>query len=377
MSTVTFDFAARWQRAADAMAGQGIDALFLMKPANLAYFTGDGRPCALALLTRARRCVVAVPQCDVPSVRRASAATEVRAFRSEEEMFHGFRDVLRELGLAEATIAIEKNFFDAALYEVFTAHILPKAKVVPAAPLVSALRMVKDASEVECLKSAARVADAGMAAAARAMRAGVRETDVAGEAEHAMRSAGAEGWASATYVASGWRSAMAHGPASLKSIDAGDVVQVHLAPVASGYAADLCRTFILPPVADAAAQALRAYVDAQRRGIAAAAAGLPLLGIDAAMAQALSQAGYADAFLRPVFHGVGIEHEEAPIPGGHAVIHGEKKIEQLASGMVLGIGNCGIYREGFGVRVEDTVWVSDAGPVELTRHPKLEAHLRA
>jgi Xaa-Pro dipeptidase len=259
MGTVTFDFAARWQRAADAMAGQGIDALFLMKPANLAYFTGDGRPCALALLTRAQRCIVAVPQCDVPSVQRASAATEIRAFRSEDEMFHGFRDVLREQGLAEATIAIEKNFFDAALYEVFTAHILPKAKVVPAAPLVSALRMIKDASEIECLKSAARVADAGMAAAARAIRVGVRETDVAGEAEHTMRSAGAEGWASATYVASGWRSAMAHGPASLKSIDAGDVVQVHLAPVASGYTVDLCRTFIVPPVADAAASALRAY----------------------------------------------------------------------------------------------------------------------
>jgi Xaa-Pro aminopeptidase len=34
-------------------------------------------------------------------------------------------------------------------------------------------------------------------------------------------------------------------------------------------------------------------------------------------------------------------------------------------------GNCGIYREQFGVRAEDTVWVSDQGPVSLTHHPKL------
>jgi hypothetical protein len=95
-----------------------------MKPANLAYITGDGRPCALALLTRARQCVVAVPECDLASVRRASAATDIRVFRSEAEMFHGFRDVLKELGLAQATIAIEKNFFDAALYEVFTPYLL-------------------------------------------------------------------------------------------------------------------------------------------------------------------------------------------------------------------------------------------------------------
>lgn len=371
MNAATFDYASRWQRAAEAMKREGIDALFLMKPANRAYFTGDGRPCALGLLTRESRCIVAVPQCDVARVQRASAATEMRAFRSEEEMFHGFRDVLREQGLTEATIAIEKNFFDAALYEVFTAHILPKAKVVPATPLVSALRMIKDAAEVECLKDAARVADAGMGAAAKAIRAGVRETDVAAEAEYAMRKAGAEGWASATYVASGWRSAMAHGPAFLKAIEGGDVVQVHLAPIASGYTVALCRTFLAPPVAEQTAQALRAYVDAQQSGIAAAVAGRPLLGIDAAMAESLAQASYGDAFLRPVFHGVGIEHEEAPIPGVHAVIHGEKKVEHLAAGMVLGIGNCGIYREGFGVRLEDTVWVSESGPVELTHYPKL------
>ncbi len=45
-------------------------------------------------------------------------------------------------------------------------------------------------------------------------------------------------------------------------------------------------------------------------------------------------------------------------------------MEQVEAGMVLGIGNCGIYREGFGVRAEDTVWVSPQGPVSLTQHPK-------
>jgi Xaa-Pro aminopeptidase len=94
------------------------------------------------------------------------------------------------------------------------------------------------------------------------------------------------------------------------------------------------------------------------------------MGVDMAMARALDRAGYGGAFLRPVFHGVGIEHEEAPIPGGHAVIHGEEKVEQVEAGMVLAIGNCGIYREHFGVRMEDTVWVSGQGPVALTHHPK-------
>jgi len=53
---------------------------------------------------------------DLESVRRTSAATDIRVFHSEDEMFHGFRDVLREHGLSEATIAVEKNLFDAAFF---------------------------------------------------------------------------------------------------------------------------------------------------------------------------------------------------------------------------------------------------------------------
>ncbi len=370
MEAPPFDIKARWVRAAELMEARGIDAIFLMKPANLVYLTGDGRPCALGLLTKSLQCVVSVPACDLRSVRAASAATDVRAFRSEEEMFHGFRDVLKDLGLTEKTIALEKNFFDAALYEVFKAHILPKATVVPAGPVLSRLRMLKDPEEVECLQVAGRVADEGMAAAVRAIRAGVREVEVAGEAEYAMRKAGAEGWASATYVASGWRSAMAHGPASPKAIEAGDVVQVHLAPIERGYTVDLCRTIFVGQVPPEAAGARDAYLQAQGAGIAVATPGASLMGIDAAMARTLEGRGFGDAFLRPVFHGVGIEHEEAPIPGGHAVIHGEEKVEQVEAGMVLAIGNCGIYREDFGVRAEDTIWISSQGPVSLTRHPK-------
>jgi len=148
MSMPPSSIQARWPRAASLMERHGIDALFLMKPANLAYLTGDGRPCALGLLTRAGQCTVAVPASDVASVRRASAATDIRIFQSEEEMFHGFRDVLEEQRLSEATIAIEKNFFDASLYEVFVAHILPKARVVPAGPVLSPLRMLKEPGEV-------------------------------------------------------------------------------------------------------------------------------------------------------------------------------------------------------------------------------------
>jgi Xaa-Pro aminopeptidase len=364
------DYRARWDRAAAVMRQQGVDAVFVMKPANLAYLTGDGRPCALGLLTTDAQFVVTVPECDIPSVRRLSHATDIRSFRSEEEMFHGFRDILAELGLTRATIALEKNFFDAALHDVFVAHILPECTVVPATPILSRLRMLKEPAEVERLTAAGKVASIGMEAAVRALRAGTPETAVAGAAEHAMRLAGAEGWSAPVYVASGWRSAMAHGPATTKPIDEGDVVQIHVAPIVDGYTVDLCRTALVGAVSDEARTLLDVYLAAQAAGLAAATPGKALLGIDAAMADVLSRNGFGDAFLRPTFHGVGTEHEEAPIPGGHAVIHGEERIDEVEVGMVLAIGNCGIYRPEYGVRAEDTVYVGVDGPVELTDHPK-------
>jgi Xaa-Pro dipeptidase len=148
-------------------------------------------------------------------------------------------------------------------------------------------------------------------------------------------------------------------------------VQVHLAPIASGYTVDLCRTVLVGQVPEEVTAATTTYARAQEGGVASAVPGAPLMGIDAAMARILDHAGYGGAVLRPVFHGVGIEHEEAPIPGGHAVVHGEEKVERVETGMVLAIGNCGIYRETFGVRMEDTVWVSEQGPVSLTTYPKI------
>ena len=159
-------------------------------------------------------------------------------------------------------------------------------------------------------------------------------------------------------------------PRSGKPIAVGEVVQIHVAPVVDGYTVDLCRTVFCGDPPPEAGDALDVYLSAQAAGIAAAVPGAALMGVDAAMAEVLNAGGYGDAFLRSTFHGVGTEHEEAPIPGGHAVIHGEEKVEHVEVGMVLAIGNCGIYRDGFGVRAEDTVAVRPDGPEELTRDPK-------
>jgi Xaa-Pro aminopeptidase len=66
---------------------------------------------------------------------------------------------------------------------------------------------------------------------------------------------------------------------------------------------------------------------------------------------------------------VGIDFEESPLPPGHAFFHGEKAPPPLGAGVVIAIGNCGIYAGPWGVRIEDTVLVDKEGPVVLTDYP--------
>ncbi|MGZ4921578.1 MAG: M24 family metallopeptidase, partial [Halobacteriota archaeon] len=73
------------------------------------------------------------------------------------------------------------------------------------------LRMIKSADEIERMKKTARVAEAGMQAAANTLVAGTTENDVAAAAEYAMRKAGSERLGAITFVNSGENSLRLHG----------------------------------------------------------------------------------------------------------------------------------------------------------------------
>ncbi|MFO7555615.1 MAG: hypothetical protein R6W88_10470 [Desulfobacterales bacterium] len=67
---------------------------------------------------------------------------------------------------------------------------------------------------------------------------------------------------------------------------------------------------------------------------------------------------------------MGIQFEEAPLPAGHAFFHGEAPPPPLNSGVVIAIGNCGLYIGQWGVREEDTVVVGVQQPLVLTQYPR-------
>jgi len=235
--------------------------------------------------------------------------------------------------------------------------------------ILSELRIVKDDEEIKRIRKSARVATTGMTAAVKAVKPGITESQVAAEAEYAMRGAGAEEfWR--TYVSSGPRTSIAHGLPSNRKLKKGDLVMIDIHPIVNGYSGDICRTICVgkPTVDQQATYDL--YLKAQQATIAKVKAGVSMTELEETLHGVIEKAGHGDHVFGPPIHGVGIDFEESPLPPGHAFFHGEKEPPPLETNMVIAVGNCGLYTGPWGVRVEDTVVVGSKGPMVLTTYPR-------
>ncbi len=208
-----------------------------------------------------------------------------------------------------------------------------------------------------------------MKAAIGSIRPGITESQVAAEAEYAMRQAGAVDFYR-SYVASGPRTNIAHGLPTLRKLQAGDLVMIDLHPVVAGYSADMCRMVCVGKPSDEQRAAYDLYVQALEITIYKAKAGVGMVELEHTMHGVFKAAGHGQHIFGPPIHGVGIEFEESPLPPGHAFFHGEKEPPPLAANVVIAVGNCGLYTGPWGIREEDTVVVGAEGTIVLTRFPR-------
>ena len=97
--------------------------------------------------------------------------------------------------------------------------------------------------------------------------------------------------------------------------------------------------------------------------MSAVRAGVSAKDVDSAARYIIKNAGYGEYYRHATGHGVGIEIHELPVVAGNP-----KTI--LNTGNVITV-EPGIYiPDEFGVRIEDMVYVTDEGCMNLTRSPK-------
>lgn len=343
----------RLERLRDVLKNSELDGVIVAKPENRVYYSGfTGSSGLLLISSDAARLLT-----DFRYIEQAGKqAPNFEIVRHGSDIYETVRTQIDSLGLKK--VGFEGEFTTWENHRRIS-EIVPQAKPVH----LDSLRMVKDETELALITRAVELADNAFTHVLPLLKPGVREIDIALELEFYMRKHGAEKSAFDIITASGTRSAMPHGLASAKIIDAGDLVTMDFGAVYQGYHSDITRTVVIGRADPKQREIYEIVLAAQLAGVAAAAPGIPCREVDAVSRKIISDAGYGDYFGHGLGHGLGLAiHEEPRLSPVSDVI--------LTSGMVVTV-EPGIYLPNWGgVRIEDTVVVSSAGAEILTASSK-------
>jgi Xaa-Pro aminopeptidase len=218
--------------------------------------------------------------------------------------------------------------------------------------------MIKDADEVDALRRAGAAVDTIAAEMRSRPFAGRTELDVHHELVERMLALGHER-SNFAIVAAGENAASPHhDPSADRVIADGDIVLCDFGGTMHGYCSDITRMFHVGEPPNAVTDAYAVLVEAQEAAVRAARVGTPCEAVDATARQLIAGAGYGEYFVHRVGHGIGAEaHEDPYMVAGNTL--------PLAAGHAFSV-EPGIYLpRRFGMRLEDIVVATDAGPQRL------------
>ena len=224
-------------------------------------------------------------------------------------------------------------------------------------------RMIKDATEIEKISRAAKIADDAFSHIIEFIKPGLSEKEIALELEFYMRSSGADSLSFETIVASGVRSSMPHGAPTDKKLKQGEFITMDFGCMVEGYCSDMTRTIHLGPASEEEKKVYALVLKAQKEAMKAIKEGMSCLSVDKIARDIIMENGYGEYFGHGLGHGVGLEIHEEPFlsPSGD---------KTLRAGMLV-TDEPGIYIPGkFGVRIEDLLLVRKKGCDVLSNSQK-------
>lgn len=355
------DVVGRLRRLVAAIDEAGeVDGLLVSSLTNIRYLTGFTGSAGLlfvlgdqvTLLTDGRYADQSAEQLAAAGVR---ATIEVA--RAPEQAAVAAATI-RDGGVE--CLGLEASHVTWATQRRYAAEWFAGVDLVATTGLVENLRRRKDAGEVARIGRAAAIADEAFARVRPMLADGPAEAEVALELDSTMRRLGATGPAFETIVASGPNGAKPHHRPSARRVRPDEVVVIDFGASVDGYASDMTRTVWEGHIAEAdLRRAVAVVTESQAAGVAAVAAGAEGAAVDGVCRQVIADAGWADRFVHGTGHGVGLDIHEAPSLSATST-------DTLASGHVVTV-EPGVYLPGLGgVRVEDTVVVTDDGFLPLT-----------
>jgi len=263
---------------------------------------------------------------------------------------------------AAQTVLFQSDHVTVTKRESLGKH-FPSVTWTPVTGLLDASVAAKDLYEVEHVRAAQAVTDDVFEHVCDVIEPGMTERALAAEIVYQHLRRGAERMAFDPIVASGPNGSLPHARPSNRKLQRGDLVVIDMGGVVDGYASDMTRTVAIGQPAEAARSHYEAVLNAQRRAIEAAHAGMTGTALDAVARTALEEAGIGEYFTHSLGHGIGLQTHEWP--------RLSQRVEHvLPEGATVTI-EPGVYiPERYGIRIEDIVVLKAEGCENLTTASK-------
>jgi Xaa-Pro dipeptidase len=230
-----------------------------------------------------------------------------------------------------------------------------------AGDLVTRLRFVKSAREIEFQRAAARAAEAGMSAARAHARAGQRERDIAAEVVAAMIRAGSD-FPGPGPFSSGERALHLHGGYTDRILATGDTLQVECTPAVRHYHARFMRTLKIDHATDAERKLAAAMIAAQDTALAEVKPGVVAAIPDRIYREQILASGQVDRYTNKTFYSIGLMF---PPTGGESLEVTPHSTWCFEPGMVF---HTYLLVTGFGF--SETIVVTTRGCERLTGYER-------
>lgn len=357
-------FAYRRRLASLRAALRGVDALLVTNPVNIRYLTGFTGSSGYVLVTKTGEDAFFITDSRYGENAISDEAGYVTLIIKKTPA-GTIKALLSKLGVKTL------GFEPACAYAFYERLAKAARRLRPVRGLVEKLRAVKDAQELESIKTAVRRAEEAFLDIRPWIRAGVKENALAARLEERIRKRGSSGLPFAPIVASGENSAIPHARPSDRRMAPGDLVVIDWGAECDGYCSDMTRTFLIggqggKRLAEKR-RLYRAVYEAQTKAvefIKKQDSPLPK-NIDNSARYVIKQAGYGAYFGHGLGHGVGLEVHELP-----GIAPRFARAAPVSDGMVFTI-EPGVYLPGVGgARIEDMVFFRKGRPEVLTRLPK-------
>lgn len=359
----------RAERVARRLDELGLDALLVTNPENRRYLSGftghdSGADSAGALIVSGARVTLITDGRYTEQAERECPG--VRVVKRDGDFAPLAAQLLRESGATR--VGFEATHLTVALRDDIDAALASgegaRPELMPTRDVVERLRVVKDADEMAAIERAVAITDETFLHLTGYLQPGQSERQVAREIERYMLERGAEGLAFDTIVASGPNAALPHATPTDRALALGETIIIDMGARFGGYCSDMTRTVCLGEPGEEAQRVYGAVLRAQEACERGLRPGLNGKQADALARDVLTQEGYGDQYLHSTGHGLGLEIHEDP----RLKKTGEQYV--LEPGMVVTV-EPGAYVGGWGgVRIEDTVVMTEAGIRVLTTSPK-------